>query len=228
MQLTRLAVLATLLIEPAAPYPFAVGETLRYDARVGPLQAGTATARIARTASERGRPVFVITMTGTGGPPGLRGDYQMTSWVGIDRFTSRRFHRRVSVAGRVDDRRFEIVPDSLRYREEGARQAWVSPAAPLDELAMLYYLRTLPLSVGETRVLRGYFRNGYNPVTVRVTGRQNVLIGSGASVGAFAIRVTSAGTASDVWLSDDARRVPVQLELPLSFGRARLVLRAMP
>lgn len=230
MQLRYVAILATtmLISRHSAPYPFAVGETLQYDARVGPLQAGTATSRVTRTGMERGHPVYVLTMSGAGGPPGFRSEYAMTSWVGVDRFVSRRFHRRMSVSGRVDDRRFEIVPDSLRYREEGSSQAWVAPANPLDELALLYYLRTLTFEVGQARALRGYFKSGYNPVTVRATGRERVTLGNGTTLPSIALRVTAAGSTIDVWLSDDARRLPVQLDLPLSFGRVRLLLRAPP
>ena len=207
-----------------AAVPFAVGETLEYDARLGMVPAGSATTRVARTDVVRGRPVYVFTMTGRGGPVGLGTSYAMTSWTGQDPFTSRRFDRRVVLAGRAEEHHFEIVPDSLRYREIGGRD-WVTPAAPLDELAMLYYLRTLPLSPGGRRVLRGYFRNGYNPVVLSVGGRESVVLGNGRTVSCLALSITSAGTTSRVWLTDDARRLPAQLELPLNFGRVRLVLR---
>ena len=225
MQLIRFMAAAALIVRAGPPsYPFQVGETLRYDARIGPMAAGSATISVARLDTERGRQVFVFTMSGGGGA-GLRADYAMTSWTGVEAFTSRRFHRRVTLAGRTDDHSFLIVPDSLRYREEGSAQDWVTPAAPLDELALLYYLRTLSLHPGDARALRGYFKNGYNPVLVRVTGRETVTRGDGVAVSCLALRITSAGTTSEVWLSDDARRLPVQLDLPLSLGRVRLVLR---
>ncbi len=225
------AAMATLLLSggpawPRAPLPFAVGETLQYDARIGLLPAGTATSSVARRDTERGAAVYVFTMQGSGGPPGIGATYSMTSWTGVEPFTSRRFHRRVAIAGRVDEHDYQIVGDSLRYRETDGHQDWVAPPAPLDELAFLYYLRTLPLEVGTVRALRRYFKNGYNPVTVSATGRSVVTLGDGTDVTALALTITSAGTTSRIWLSDDARRLPVQLELPLSFGRVRLVLRA--
>ncbi len=213
---------------PAAPVPFAVGETLDYDARIGLMAAGSASITVVRMDAVRGRPVYVFTLRGAGGPPGLRSSYAMTSWTGIEPFVSRRFDRSVTVAGRTDEHHYEIVPDSLRYRETGdpanARD-WVAPATPLDELAFLYYLRTLPLSPGDARVLRGYFRNGYNPVMLNVTGRESVTLGDGRAVPCLALRLTAAGTTSRVWLTEDARRLPVQLDLPLTVGRVRLTLR---
>lgn len=212
----------------AAPPPFTVGETLEYDARIGLVPAGSATTSVVRMAAVRGQPVYVFSMHGAGGPPGLRSSYAMTSWTGVEPFVSRRFDRSVTLAGRTEQHEYEIVPDSLRYRETGAGaepRDWVAPATPLDELAFLYYLRTLPLAPGDARVLRGYFRNGYNPVTVTVTGRENVTLGNGRAVACLALRITAAGTVSRVWLTDDPRRLPAQLELPLTIGRARLVLR---
>ena len=225
MGIVRLAALAAVLAMGHASWPFAVGETLEYDARIGMLSAGTASIRVAREDAVRGRPVFVFTMSGAGGPPGLRTAYAMTSWTGLDPFTSRRFDRRVTLAGRTEEHRFEIVPDSLRYRETGSGRDWVAPAAPLDELALIYYLRILPLQPGDVRALRGYFRNGYNPVMLTVTGREMVTLGNGTSVPCLALRLTSAGTTSRVWLTDDARRLPARLDLPLSYGRVTLLLR---
>jgi len=225
MGVGRLAALALVLGMGHASWPFTIGETLEYDARIGMLSAGSASISVAREDAVRGRPVFVFTMHGSGGPPGLRTSYAMTSWTGTEPFTSRRFDRRVTLAGRTEEHHFEIVPDSLRYREAGGGQDWVTPAAPLDELGLLYYLRTLPLRPGDVRALRGYFRNGYNPVMLTVTGREMVTLGNGSSVECLVLRVTSAGTTSRVWLTDDARRLPARLDLPLSYGRVSLVLR---
>jgi hypothetical protein len=208
-----------------ATLPFPVGETLEYDARIGMLPAGSASTRVVRTDVVRGRPVYVFTMSGSGGPPGLGTTYAMTSWTGAAPFTSRRFDRRVTLAGRTEEHHYEIVPDSLRYREIGSGRDWITPAAPLDELALLYSLRVLALRPGETRALRGYFRNGYNPVLVSATGRESVTLGNGHLVPCVALTITAAGTTIRVWLTDDAQRLPAQLDLPLSFGRVRLVLR---
>lgn len=207
-----------------AQYPFAVGETLRYEASLGMLPAGSATITVRGTATDRGDDVFVFAMTGAGGPRGLRSSYAMTSWTGVDEFTSRRFHRRSTFGGRTTDERYRIVPDSLRYRLEGGADAWVAPREALDELAMLYYLRTLPLKPGDSYVLQRYFRNGYNPVRVDVTGREMIELGSGRTVRCIALRIAAAGITTELWITDDASRRPAQLMLPLPVGRVRLVL----
>jgi hypothetical protein len=202
----------------AAPYPFSVGETLRYEAKLGYFSVGTASVSVSRLVQERGTEAFEITMNGQGGPPGWRVSYDLTSRVDTARFHSLRFHRRMVQRGDVEEERYVIVPDSARYRQEGVPGDWVAPSEPLDELAFLYYLRTAPLEVGRSYTIDRYFKTGYNPVGVEVTGRESVLMPDGATAPSLAVRVTSRGSTMRVWFTDDKRRLPVQLELPLPFG----------
>jgi hypothetical protein len=126
--------------------------------------------------------------------------------------------------GDVEEERYVIVPDSARYRQEGVPGDWVAPSEPLDELAFLYYLRTVPLDVGRSYSMERYFKTGYNPVGVEVTGRESVSMPGGGTAPSLAVRVTSRGSTMRVWFTDDKRRLPVQLELPLPFGSVVLVL----
>ena len=224
------AAAAILLAQPAVPaaYPFEVGETLRYEATLGGIPAGAATMSVARMDRDRGDEVFVFTAAGASKSAILTGSYTMTSWVGAGRFTSRRFQRRSNFRGRTTSESFRIVGDSLRYRLEGSEQDWVTPEEPLDELAMLYRIRSLPLAPGSTHELNGYFKAGWNPVRVRVLGRQQVQLADGTTVPTLALQVTAAGAMSEVWLSDDERRLPAQLRVPLPVGRVTLTLTAAP
>jgi hypothetical protein len=215
---------AALLAQLAAPYPFSVGETLTYEAKLGYFPVGTASVSVKRLVRERGSEAFEFTMTGQGGPPGWRVRYDLNSRVATARFQSLRFHRRLEQGGKVDEHGYVIVPDSARYREEGVAGDWVTPSDPLDELAFLYYLRSAPLEVGRSYSLERYFKTGYNPVEVSVTGRESVDIPGGSSVPCLAVRVTSRGTAMRVWFTDDRRRLPAQLEIPLPFGSVVLTL----
>jgi hypothetical protein len=215
---------AALVARLAGGYPFAVGETLHYQAKLGFIPVGTATASVTGLARERGTETFVLAATGEGGPPGVRVRYELTSWVGTGRFSSLRFYRRVIQGGSVQEHRYQIVPDSARYREEGVPRDWAAPPNPLDELAFLYYLRTMPLEVGRSYSIPRYFQTGYNPVQVSVTGREPVTLGDGSRVSCLALRVSARGNTMGVWLTDDARRLPAQLVLPLPFGSVTLAL----
>ncbi len=215
---------AVLLAQLLGPYPFAVGETLQYQASLGYFPIGTATATVARTTRERGADAFVFTAVGEGGPPGLRARYEMTSWVQSSRLASLRFHRKLTQGSKVDEERYQIVPDSGRYRREGIARDWVAPRDALDELAYLYFLRTIPLEVGKSFTLSRYFMSGYNPVRVRVTGRESVPLFDGRTVACFTVELTTRGSTLGVQLTDDARRLPVQLSLPLPYGTVILQL----
>jgi hypothetical protein len=226
MPAIQLIVHAALLARLAAPtpFPFAVGETLRYDAKLGYFPVGTATALVTRLVKERGAEAFEFTAVGQGGPPGWRVRYDLKSRVGTADFHSLRFHRRLEQGGKVDEHGYVIVPDSARYREEGVPGDWVTPSDPLDELAFLYYLRAAPLEVGRTYTLERYFKTGYNPIQVSVTGREPVPMPGGGSAPSLVVQVTARGNTMRVWFTDDARRVPAQLEIPLPFGSVTLSL----
>ena len=220
--LAHAALLAGLAQSPS--YPFAVGETLRYEATLGYFPIGTATASVARTERERGSDAFVFMAVGEGGPPGFRARYEMTSWTRSGELASLRFHRRLTQGSKVDEERYQIVPDSGRYRQEGVSRDWVTPRGALDELAYLYYLRTVPLEVGRSFTMSRYFKTGYNPVQVRVTGREPLALFDGRTVPCFTLELTSRGSTMVVSLTDDARRLPVQLTLPLPYGNVLLTL----
>ena len=208
-----------------SPHPFAVGETLRYDAKLGYFDVGTATVSVSRRAPERGIDAYLFTMAGQGGPPGWRVRYDLSSWVDSDRFNSLRFQRLLVQAGKTEKHEYVIVPDSSRYREVGVAGEWVAPSEPLDELAFLYFLRTAPLQLGKSYTYSRYFRTGYNPIQVVVAAaREPVAMPDGRSVPSLPVAVTSRGMTMKVWLTDDARRLPAQLELPLPFGVVSLVL----
>ena len=221
--LSLLLVHAALLGSFTNTYPFEVGETLRYEAKLGYFPVGEATISVARQAKERGIQALVLTMGGQGGPPGWRVRYDLTSRVDFRRFNSLRFHRRLEQRGKVEDQEYMIVPDSARYRQVGVERDYVAPSEPLDELAFLYFLRTVPLQTGRTYSFSRYFRTGYNPVQVVVTGRESVALPDGP-VPCLALRVTSRGMVMRLWLTDDRSRLPAQLEVPLQFGVVSLTL----
>ena len=216
-----------LLTQLAAPYPFRVGETLRYEATLGYFPVGEASVSVTRLVRERGEEAFEFSGTGRGGPPGWRVSYDLTSRVATDQFHSLRFHRRLVQAGKVDEHGYVIVPDSSRYREEGVPGDWVTPSDPLDELAFLYYLRSAPLEVGQAYTLERYFKTGYNPIQVTVTGKEMMPVPGGGNSSCLAVQVTARGSTMRVWFTDDKRRLPVQLELPLPFGSVTLTLAGM-
>ena len=224
-----LAHLVSLSLPPQRPpgppaYPFAVGERLEYEATVGMVPVGSASIVVSPMATEQGRQAFVFAASGEARPLGLRFGAELTSYVGVQAFNSLRFHRKLIQGSSVNDVQFEIVPDSSRYRQLGDPRDWVAPSNPLDELAFLYYLRTARLKPGASYSISRYFQTGYNPVQVRVTGRETRTLPDGTSAPVLTLEVTSRGNLVTLALTDDARRLPVEINLPLPFGRVTLEL----
>ena len=224
MPIIPLLLHAALLARLASPYPFAVGERLQYEAKLGMVPIGSASMSVNRLAQERGTEAFVFAANGEGHPLGFRVVAALTSWVGTSRFNSLRFHRRVFQGSSVDEAQYHIIPDSSRYREDGVPQDWMAPSNPLDELAFLYYLRTVPLKPGATYQIPRYFKTWYNPIGVRVVGRDTATLPSGAAVPVLVLEITTRNLRVGVQLTDDARRLPVEMDLPLPFGRVTLDL----
>src|SRR5690606_13581637 len=94
---------------------------------------------------------------------------------------------------------------------------------PLDELAFVYYVRTLPLVVGETYTLNRYFKEDGNPVVVRVLRKETREVPAGRfnTVVVQPVIQTSGlfsqGGNAEIHFSDDEHRHVVYLrtEVPL-------------
>ena len=225
MPVTTLLAHAALLAQLAAPYPFAVGETLTYDATLGVFPIGTATATVSKLTRERGTEAFVLAAIGDGGPPGLRVRYELTSWVGTERFASLRFHRKAIQGSRVDE---AAIPDraGLRPLPEGGRQPGLGHAARRAGRAGVPLLPAYdPARGGEELFDRAATsETGYNPMQVRVAGRVDRQLYDGRTVPCLDVELTSRGSTMGVRFTDDKRRLPVDLDLPLPYGSVTLVL----
>lgn len=104
------------------------------------------------------------------------------------------------------------------------------PAGARDALTALWYVRTLPLAPGYSVALPLNEGGRSLALTVSVPARETITV-NGAPVSA--LRVEPRFTArvqrrqaieSTLWLSDDARRVPLMVEVAAGFGRVRLKL----
>jgi hypothetical protein len=105
------------------------------------------------------------------------------------------------------------------------------PAYTQDALAALYVLRSIPIKGGDKFNMPVCDNGNVYKVQMTVGGVESVQTGMGAI---RAIKVTplildgkgeAPGRGIALWLSDDARRLPVRLEAQLAVGKFTLVLR---
>lgn len=229
---TRDARAGSSLESALAALPFAVGERLEYDAKLGPFKAGRGHMEVVAVEDVRGRETLHLAMHVSGGALGWRVRYQLDSWVEPRSFSSLR-HTQDNQEGRSKrERAFEIFPDRGVFAS-GDDPESPTVANPLDDGSFLYFVRTVPLKVGETYVFERYFRPDRNPVRVTVVRRERVKVPAGEfdaivlhpSIKAKGIFAENAG--AEVWIADDESRMMLQMKTRLPFGSVVFQLRSV-
>jgi Protein of unknown function (DUF3108) len=216
---------------PVPAYPWAVGETLTYSAKLGMLSLGSGTLEVARIDTVRGTESFRFRFRLVGKSIIYSLDDILESYVGTHDLISRRFVQDFTENDKPKHRRYEIFPDSGYFIEEGHPERQPTPAEPLDDAAFFYFVRVTPLEVGKKYVYQRYFRKEKNPVTIEVTKREKLELPDGSTVDCLVLHpvidtkgMFSKRSETRIWLTDDARRLPAQLEIPLPFGSVTLSL----
>ena len=218
-----------------ARVPWEVGERLEYDVRFGRLRAGSATMEVRGIDQIRGRPAYHMFFEVRGGIPLFRIHDVFQSWMDTTSLASLRFHQDQDEGPKERTRRYEIYPSRRIFTESSHGDPTEHPSVsnPVDDGGFLYFLRTVPLEVGRTYTFNNYFRPDRNPVTLRVLRRERVRVPAGtfdAIVVQPTVKTRSGIFGEDgraeVWLSDDAERVVLQLKSSLSIGSLNLYLRS--
>jgi hypothetical protein len=235
----RLAAGGMLLVMGGAPAlpaqsaarPFTVGEKLTYDVRFGPLKVGSGALELRGIEPVRGEDAYHAVFRIRGGTAFYKVDDTFESWFATDDLSSLRFHQDQNEGSKEREKRYEIFPERRTYGMDGAKGAeQASSANPLDDASFLYFLRTVPLEVGKTYTFNRYFKPDRNPITIRVVRKERVTVPAG-TFDAVVLQPTiktkgifSEGGQAEVWLSDDDRRVLLQLKSKLTFGSLNLYL----
>jgi hypothetical protein len=229
-----IAAQAVLPTTPPATYPFAVGEKLSYTAKLGMLTLGSGMLEVASVDTVRGVESFRLRFRLKGKTMFYSLDDVLESWIGTSDLNSRRFVQDFVENDKVTKRHYEIFPDSGFYREQGREATHETPADPLDDAAFFYFVRVTPLEVGKTYTYHRYFRKDKNPVTIEVLKRERMELPDGSKVQCLVLHPTidtkglfSKRSETRIWLTDDARRLPVQIRTKFPFGTITLRLRDM-
>ena len=223
---------ATITEPSERPTTLNVGERLDYDVKFGKLRVGRGSMEVRGTTDVRGREAWHTVFSIRGGIPFFRVDDRLESWIDTQSFTSLRFAQYTNEGRYHRERHIELFPERTTMLERG-EDAREEPTVdqPLDEGALLYYLRTLPLNVGDRYSIDRYFRPDRNPVLLEVMRRERIQVPAG-TFETIVIRPTikSSGIFSEngraeIWVTDDDRRLMVQMTAKLSFGTLHLSLR---
>jgi hypothetical protein len=234
--LALLAALQAAAADPPASYPFAVGERFEYAAKYGVLSVGSASIQVASMDTVRGQPAFVFRYTLNASVPGglFKINSVLESWTSVRTFRSLRFRQDSKENSKEYLRDYEIFADSGYYRQRGAAATTPTPAEPLDDASILYYVRFAPLAIGKTVKLSRYFKPELNPVVINVLKRETVELPDGTKAPCLVLNpvVGDRGlfgnrTDARLWITDDPRRIPVQIRSRQPYGWVTLKLAKM-
>lgn len=210
--------------------PFGVGESAEYQVKYGIFSVGRGSMQVLGLDTVRGRDSWHIEFRVRGGVPGFRVNDRMESWIDTKTFASLRFHQQLDQGNYERERRFEIYPGSTFVEDEREPQPTVE--MPLDDGSFLYFIRTIPLQVGHEYVFDRYFRPDRNPVRIQVLRKERIRVPAG-TFETIVIRpiikargIFSEDGRAEVWLTDDDKRLMVQMKSQMKVGSLNLYLRS--
>lgn len=213
-----------------------VGERLVYDGRLGPLTLGDAEILVVGIDTVRGREALHVQFRLTTSSFVFKLNDVMESWLALDSMVSLRFVQDHEEAGTQRYNRYEIYPDSGFYQQFRDAVATlpdtIAPtiATPLDDAAFFFFVRSVPLEVGERYELHRYFKPDRNPVILEVLRRDTIDVPAGR-FHTIVVRPIIRGNGifreradGEIWLTDDPLRRVVQIRSRFPFGRVTLRL----
>ena len=201
-----------------AQVPFGPGEELRYRVKYGVFGVGEARMSIAGVDTLHGNPVYAAALHIRASPLGYDIDHTLSSWIDTRRLVTRRFVN--DQRGRDRYRAYDIFPEDRRVARLDHDTTWaISTTEPLDDIAFVFFARTLPLEVGRTYVYHRYFKEERNPIILKVVRKDTREVGAGV----FSTIVVqplipgssffSEGGDAEIHFSDDERRLLVYMKV---------------
>jgi hypothetical protein len=199
-------------------YRVVVGEHATYDVELKGRGIGTASLVVMEREQIDGWSFVHASLKIAGGILFTRVDDQFDSWFDPCRFVSRRFVQNQRELRHTRRRRYEITPETGTFRETFSGDVdSLSTTEPLDDVSFLFYVRTLPLRVGDIDTIPRYFKPGRD-VIVRVLRKESVTVPAGTfQTIVVQPTITNAGGLfgqggrAEVYLTDDSARTLVML-----------------
>ena len=206
---------------PAA-VPFGPGERLEYDVSVGLFgNVGAGFLEVRGLETIRGRQTYHLAfgMSASALLGRLKVDDVFQSWMDVSDLYALRFKQDQDEPFYERNRTFEFFPEQMQWRLwENGRTGELASDRPLDDVSFLYYVRTLPLKVGDVYTLDRYYKADGNPVVVKVVRRDTIKVPAGTfrTIVVQPVIKTDGlfgeGGQAEVHFSDDDRRLLVQIK----------------
>jgi hypothetical protein len=213
---------------PAA-VPFGVGERLDYRVKFGPLRVGKAHMAVQGVESVAGHPAYHLYSIIEGSTLFYKLVDKQESWLDVVKLASRRYVQDSKQGSYERYREYDFdLERRVLVHPDGKTDS--IPARALDDCSFVYYVRAVPLEVGETYEWNRYYRFDRNPVILKVLRREEVEVPAGEFL-TIVVRpiikaggLFSEGGEAEIFITDDKRRIPVKLVTKLKVGSVILEL----
>ena len=218
------------LVHPSGPLPFAAGERLTYAITWLALRAGTAVMETDVMSSVREGPAVKLFSTARSSPfvsKFFPVENRVESVFDLARLVPQRmiFHRREGRRRNDFDVTFRHAQGTVTSIKDGVEKTLAIPPETQDALSCLYYVRSLPALVpGSTHVLNVHHDQKNYRVEIRVESLDKVATpwGEVEALRILAIMPFQGIFLNEgnirVWLTNDARRVPLQMKAKVIIG----------
>lgn len=213
--------------------PFRAGEELEYAVSYGAIPAGTMELRVEDLETFAGRPAYHF-VSNAESNKAVSFLYELAqveeAWFDAELKYSLKYTRRSTENDKTRDK--EVVFDQqrqLRIESDGD----TSPASPraVDQLSMIYFLRLLPYELGARFTLRNQADPDDNPLEIRVLKTERIKVPAGAFE-TYVLKldlktdsgVFKKGGDNRVWVTTDARHLPVKFSSKIGLGNFQATL----
>lgn len=204
---------------------FRVGEHLEFDIVFGMIKAGKATMSIPDTQVVNGRPCYHVITTATSSEvldPLYRVRDRVESFIDMDGLFTWRFEKYIQ-EGRYRAERFDIY-DPIGERVFTKNDTFSVPRFTQDILSAFFYVRTMPLKVGQSFTIMNFSDGKIYPLRVLVHAKDRIQVPAGKfrclvvepiieGEGLFVQKGRVA-----IWLTDDDRKIPVMMKSKILIG----------
>lgn len=218
---------------PVADVPWGPGEEMNYKVEWGIFgEVGYGRLSVAPLDSMHGHPTYNIQLEIKGKVAFAKVEDLLQTWLDVSRLVSRRSDQKKHEVNYRRHRITDFYPEEGRWDEitNENNDGELASDEPLDDISFLYFVRTLPLQVGDSYTMNRYWKEDGNPVVVNVLRRDSLKIGADTyrTVVVQPIVQTdglfSEGGEAEVHYSDDDRRLIVHLRAKMSIGTLKMWL----
>ncbi len=213
--------------------PFGAGERFVFSVQYGLVTAGEATLEVRNIAEIEGTACYRIVSDARTNDFfskffKVRDRYE--SYMHTEELYSLRYEKHVREGKFKRD-------ETVHFDQIGHQAHYVDKTVPIaprtqDVLSALYYVRTLPLAVGQAIALANHTDGKNYPLIIKVLGRERVTVDAG-TFDCLVVEPILRGPAIftqkgrlTVWITDDTTRMPVLMKSKVVIGYVSAVLKS--